>query len=261
LEYHLVKCVALETLGRLATATIGPGSVSPDKNKVVNVAWRSATQLLRTSVFKSVRNAATRTLELSGYQYLQFYNCFGDNAMQTYGNEGFTTEVIGDVLAQTLSPTMHQKLSEKTKKMRRPATEIDNMYTQRTNLAVDPVNDPTVLLYFHLASKSFTLDRHPELFIQDRLNSSDRLERFVGLLCIGRFQDTKGCGSLKDEVVPTIATCELVSTVRDLAVKVMGIGAGGGWCAPPEKQIDRRNKMVERELKRLKEKSTRPVRV
>eukprot|EP00035_Acanthoeca_spectabilis_P011606 m.204986 g.204986 ORF g.204986 m.204986 type:complete len:717 (-) comp15396_c0_seq4:1702-3852(-) len=261
LEYHLVKTLGLEVVGRMAGATVQPGGVSPnnagpdDLSQIVFMAWEAGVSLLRTSVFKSVRQAATRLLEQSAYPYLRIYKVFDDAATAKFALEGFSSETIDSLLSSTLTNTMYTELNSRATAMKKPRHDLTQMYKTREKLAFEPTLDPTVLLYFLLSHSNFTLGANPELFIQDRLNSSDRLERFVALLCIGHFRTLKGPEKLKDEVVPIVATCELVSTVRDLAVEVMGF-SNGGCCAGPDTQIDRRNAMVERELQLLKDRTS-----
>jgi len=54
-------------------------------------------------------------------------------------------------------------------------------------------------------------------FVQERLNSADRLERYTGILCIGRYSHRgrrhKWLARLRNEVCPAFFDGELISDV------------------------------------------------
>ena len=98
-----------------------------------------------------------------------------------------------------------------------------------------------------------------DCFIQARLNSPDRLERYLGLLCVGRLKGTKveGIDKLKKEVLPKIAQTELISDVRDLAMMLITEKDEAGCleraCLPVTVKSDSRRKLISSELQTLKD--------
>jgi len=126
-------------------------------------------------------------------------------------------------LTDALPTALFEKLRQRLQVMERPIEDITAKFASNTNsrtVEFEPAEDPVMLLYVHLATGGKNIDLEV-LFIQERLNSLDYFERYVGLLCIGALAHQRKIRLMRKEVCPGIVQTELISDVRDLALAVL----------------------------------------
>eukprot|EP00939_MAST-03C_sp_MAST-3C-sp1_P002029 g2029.t1 len=254
-ELHYLKTLALETVrrfvihgqrmgnlwaavsGHVATSSMASSSsVELVRRQIVREVNALANATYSRSVFKSVRTAALRLLETTSYPLLDVYGLFSKQAVRHYRTTGFSAESVTSFLEVTLArqcPKLLSDLKSEIVSMRsggvdaakkkllhlfKGSSENDD---ERVFDANTPERDPVLLLYAFCgnwggASTSWVLDDH---FVLQRLNSPDWLERFTGMLCVGRFANE--LIELHREVVPRFSKSELISNVRDVVCEVI----------------------------------------
>eukprot|EP00040_Diaphanoeca_grandis_P034711 m.216546 g.216546 ORF g.216546 m.216546 type:complete len:744 (-) comp33211_c0_seq4:307-2538(-) len=260
-EGHVAQTLALAAWARLARY------LRNDKTIWTNVLktrmWVRCNTRLRTSVFKSIRTAATEVLEASKYPYLGLYHCFGGEATKLLTNEGFEASTLKKLLTRHVEPDLFKQLEVEVKSMTQPLKDLEQAFKDfEQNSSIHPNKDPALLFYFHLmlfgtqgVAKWVCKDR----FIQDRLNSTDRLERYVALVAVGMFMTSSPqLARLRKELIPGVTAVELISDVRDLANVIIGaermdwLKAITSGCIPVE-ITDHREQLVSQELANLKQ--------
>ena len=122
--------------------------------------------------------------------------------------------------------------------------------------------DPTLLLYTLMANHEQLQTPFNASFLQQRLNSENKLERYIGLVCIGCLCEQATIAPLL-VVVPMLAASEMISDVRDLAVAIttheqqpaivrMNTHSQSTKSAMLDHVTKLKNKLVSEERKRLK---------
>jgi len=268
LENHLVKELALEAVARIANA--GDKFIGIELKPYV---WEECITQLRTSVFKQVRLGGKKALQAAGYPHAKMFDCFGGTATKWYIEKGFRS--MNGFLTETLPPAMFEKIRQRLQVMERPTEDLAAMFTSNTNsrtVSFDPVEDPVMLLYMYLATSGAGID-FEILFIQERLNSLDYFERYVGLLCIGALANQSEIRLMRKSVCPGIVQTELISDVRDLALAVLDDRRNNttnsasccsgccGCCADEADEVQllqsRRAALSKKELEQLQERTNR----
>eukprot|EP00041_Stephanoeca_diplocostata_P013560 m.237896 g.237896 ORF g.237896 m.237896 type:complete len:697 (-) comp19379_c1_seq20:455-2545(-) len=250
LEGHAVKALALEVIVRMLGVYKELKATCP--LPVQAIAWQLGLFSLRTSVYKSVRAAGQKVLSAAEYPHLYLFKCFDTEATSVFRTEGVTVDAIAKVLQKWLPPQEYSSIQQKARNLVTPEVELGEKFSNAAvrSTTVSDETDPSLMLYAKLITSPAWTPK--DTFIQERLNSDNRLERYVALVCIGRLCHRKSFGKMKKEVVPAIATSELISSVRDLAVVVLAEDHGGlldrlCCCGDQESSGDRRVRLVERE--------------
>jgi len=256
LEWHLAKQVALEGLVRAIRISKKSEDFGTDYQRYV---WIGCDAVFRANVFKEVRMRAKQALQEAEFPYLDVYSLFEQEATDVYKEEGW--EAAESLLETKLRHNrFFKQLCKKLSK--RPFEEISARFeaSERRKTACRPnwpADDPNLLLYVYVATQGKLL---PERFLQARLLSQDRFERYVGLFCIGALSKYKSIRKLRAAMVPRMARSEIISDVRNLAVYVLEDWEQGGKCSrfrkfwvPDEsEQRDRAQILVDKELARLR---------
>jgi len=263
-QRHIVHGLGLEAIRRASLQFTKNGTWNAKTKAQIH---SMATWACRTSVFKSVRTNAQRVLQETDHPHMSVYSCFStDGATNYFKENSYASDDIRSVLEDSLGTALYEDLVHTLDTMATPSEEIDAMFVQfdesreqRFQLAAlsDPTKDPTLLLYAHLSrDESHGQGRIPNSDIQSRLNSVDRLERYVGLLCIAHYG--RKAAKIRERVLPAFAGGELISDVRDLAVAIMEVKTAdicnlGDCCENPDGiHSDQRDSFVTKELERLK---------
>ena len=221
---HLIKTFALESITR-AVKYVRQNNMFEWKssalaNAVVDMADRSTI----TSVFKSVRTAANELLQGASFELMGVYACFGSVATARFKAEGFVPTTAARILEEHLLPDQLKQLRERVNAMSKPLQELEDLFIRpSTNRQCRVLTeDPTLLLYTLVADYERLQVPFNASFLQHRLNSVNKLERYIGLVCIGCLCEQPVIAPLL-VVVPLMAASEMISDVRDLAVALAAL--------------------------------------
>jgi hypothetical protein len=246
--------------------------------------WEACTWLLCTSSFGPVRRGAQKVLEDAGYPYMCLYTLFGTDATEEYEKNGFTTATVRHNLEKHVPDNLAFEIRESVSV--RDGSQNEDLFASDH---LDPTKDPIMKLYFQLGYSKRKPRWLDAAFVQRRLNSPDRLERYafllnfhyrggqcllfldhrpslcckilrlpiryLGLICIGLFQQSdRTLRLLKQEVVPRLLASEVISDVRQMAWVLMNCDNERGGCLSRFVDTDTRDKvpmLLDSEYERL----------
>eukprot|EP00939_MAST-03C_sp_MAST-3C-sp1_P002699 g2699.t1 len=247
---HAILRLALECLRRVMKL-LSPPSLSPppivtsavsNGDAVVESCVRTSKYLLTCSVYRVVRATAKRVLKDCGHaHHLYVLKLFSVEATELYKVRGFSARAIRSVLTRFLTSEDLDKVKATVDNMSdRPVEFIDLALSRKADTSTtssfadffassvapssrDPQHDfpwenPLVLLYYLASVEEHIIYRK---FVEKRLRSTNRLERYVGLLLIARYKNLPGRSQLLRSTVPSMATSELISDVRTFAEVVL----------------------------------------
>ena len=214
-----IKTFALESITRAIKFVRRCYTLEWHGSTLANAVVDMADGATITSVFKSVRTAANALLKGASFELMGVYECFGGLATKRYMSEGFSPSTVASILEQHLLPKHLQQLHERVRAMSDPLHDLEALFARRTTSRQCRVltEDPTLLLYTLMADYERLLTPFNASFLQQRLNSENKLERYIGLVCIGCLCEQPVIAPLL-VVVPLLVASEMISDVRDLAV-------------------------------------------
>jgi len=266
-EYHLTQTLALEAVRRcicLQRAQAEENGTKPN----FTPAYKLASAINRMSVYREVRQAAQKVLVEAEYPFMSVTKCFGDDATNVYIEQGFDQETIRSVLQDHIPDQTYYGLVDRLDQLG-DGPDIEQglaalFHQIEFDEDPDPLEDPVMLFYVYMAERDDALVE--DTFLQERLNSRDRFERYVALVGIAHMIGHRRAQKMRREVVPDFVETELISDVRSLALQVAeGRGTnvstiGSRSCALPsccegegdDESIDRKSRLMYGEFERLK---------
>eukprot|EP00968_Pinguiococcus_pyrenoidosus_P008451 scaffold606_cov375-Pinguiococcus_pyrenoidosus.AAC.1 len=254
--------------------------------------WSIGIELNTTSVYKQVRAQAQRLLQVTAYPYQSTFSLFGAKATKTFADAGLSPRAARLVMEENLPDGLLQQIHERAQALTNPEEELEDLFQitrsgakggaeearrlSRVNsesdwssitdplafedlVSLEPAEQPEFLLYALIANwgrRGFSSWQMSDIFIQRRLNSSDRLERYVGLLCIGAFLERSVSEKLRRVVLPGVVANELVSDVRELATLILETGYTWACCKGRGRQLaeeDPQLRLLRQERSRLED--------
>ena len=221
---HLVKTFALESITRAVKYVRRNNTFEWKSSKLANAVVDMADRATITSVFKSVRTAASALLKGASFELMGVYACFGSVATARFKDKGFLPTTVANILQEHLLPDHLKQLRERVHAMSKPLQELEALFARPTTNRQCRVltEDPTLLLYSLMADYERLQLPFNASFLQHRLNSANKLERYIGLVCIGCLCEQPVIAPLF-VVVPLMAASEMISDVRDLAVALTAL--------------------------------------